>query len=105
MNINFCHFTNFYAKKNDFTFTNDNLESFNTLKADSTRATDLTLRLATPGLQYIIPCDASFHGIGFVLMVEDYLIGQKNGTKKTYAPVTFGSRLFTRTQFKNPVYY
>ena len=41
------------------------------LKVDLTRATDLTIRLATPSLQYVILCDASFHGTGFVLMVED----------------------------------
>ena len=74
--------------------TNDHHESLNTLKADLTRATDLTLRLAKPGLHYAIFCDASFHGTGFVLMIEDYLIDQKGKTKKTYAPVFFGSRLF-----------
>ena len=53
-------------KGNVFTITNDHHESLNTSKADLTRATDLTLRLAKPGLQYVILCDASFHGIGFV---------------------------------------
>ena len=85
-------------KENAITITNDHHESFNTLKADVTRATDLTLRLAKPGLQYVILCDASFHGTGFMLMIEDYLIDQKGKTKKIYAPVSFGSRLFTTAQ-------
>ena len=92
-------------KENVFTITNDHHESLNTLKADLPRATDLTSRLAKPGLQYVILCDASFHGTGFVLMIEDYLIDQKGKTKKTYAPVSFGSRLFTTTQLKFSVYY
>ena len=92
-------------KENVFTITNDHHESLNTLKADLTRATDLTLRLAKPGLQFVILCDASFHGTGFVLMIEDYLIDKKGKTKKTYAPVSFGSRLFTTTQLKFSVYY
>ena len=92
-------------KENVFTITNDHHESLNTLKADLTRATDLTLRLAKPGLQYVILYDASFHGTGFVLMIEDYLIHQKGKTKKTYAPVSFGSRLFTTTQLKLSIYY
>ena len=92
-------------KENVFRITNDHHESLNTLKADLTRATDLTLRLAKPGLQYVILCDASFHYTGFVLMIEDYLIDQKGKTKKTYAPVSFGSRPFTTTQFKFSVYY
>ena len=41
-------------------------ESFNTLKADLTRGTGLTLRLAKPGLRYNIFCDASYHRTGFV---------------------------------------
>ena len=92
-------------KEKVFTVTNDHHESFNTLKADLTRATDLRLRLAKPGLQYVILCDASFHGTRFVLMIEDYLIDQNGETKKTYAPVSFGSRLFTTTQLKFSVYY
>ena len=76
-----------------------------TLKADLTRATDLTLRLAKLGLEYVIFCDASFHGTGFALMIEDYSIDQKGKTEKSYAPVFFGSRLFTTTQLKFSVYY
>ena len=33
------------------------------------------------------------------------MIDQKGKTKKTYAPVSFGSRLFTTTQLKFSVYY
>ena len=87
-------------KENVFTITNDHHESFNTPKADLTRATCSTLRLAKLGLQYVILCDANFHGMEFVLMIEDYLIDQKSKTKKTYAPVSFDSRLFTTTQLK-----
>ena len=86
------------SNENVFTITSDHHESLNTLKADLTRATELTLRLAKPGLQYVILCDASFHGTGFVLVIEDYLIDQRGKTKKTYAPVSFGLRLFTTIQ-------
>ena len=91
-------------KENVFAITTNHHETLNTLKADLTRATDLTLRLANPGLQYIILCYASFHGTGLVFMIEDYLTDQKGKTKKTYAPVSFGSRLFTTTQLKFSVY-
>ena len=75
-------------KENVFTITNGHHKSFNSLKADLTRATDLTLRLAKPGLHYVILYDASFHGTGYVLMIEGYLIDQKGKTKKTYTPVS-----------------
>ena len=93
------------CKENASTIKNDHHESLNILKADLTRATDLTLRLAKPGLQYVILCDAIFHDTGFVLMIEVYFIDQKGKSKKTYAPVFFGSRLFTTTQLKFSVYY
>ena len=105
LNKNFCHFTQFLRKKNIFKITNDHHESLNTLVADLTRDTDSTLRLAKPDLQYVILCDASFHGTGFVLMIKDYLIAQKGKSKKTYAPVFFDSKLFTATQLNFPVYY
>ena len=44
--------------------------------------------------------DASFHGTGILLMIQDYLIYQKGKIKKTYAPVSFGSSFFTTTQLK-----
>ena len=37
-------------------------------------------------------------------MIEDYLIDLKRKTEKTYAPVSFGWRLFTTTQLKFSVY-
>ena len=92
-------------KENTFTITDEHVESLNTLKADLTRATNLTLRLAKPGLQFVILCDASFHGAGFVLMIEDYLTDQKGKQKKLYAPVSFGSRNFSETQLKFSVYF
>jgi len=60
----------------------------------------MTQLLDKPCPQYVILCDASFQGTGFALLIEDYLIDQKGKIKKTYAPVSFGSRIFTTTQLK-----
>ena len=38
--------------------------------------------LLKPGLQYVILCDASYHGAGFVLMVEDYV--NETGKKRKH---------------------
>ena len=73
------------------------------LKNDLVKATSLTLRLVKPGLQYVLLCDASYYGTGFVLMIEDYIKTQNK--KKSYAPVAFGSRLFNASQLKFSVYY
>ena len=88
-------------KQIDFKITEDHYKKLETLKADLIQATTLTLRLPKPGLQYVILCDASYHGTGFVLMVEDYV---KNEEVKTYAPVLFGSRLLNTAQLKFSIY-
>ena len=92
-------------KDSEFKTTQDHFDALELLKTDLINATKSTLRLPKPGLQYVILCDASFHGTGFVLMVEDYLLDQKGKDKKIYAPVSFGSRLFNNTQLKFSVYY
>ena len=75
------------------------------LKHDLIQATDITLRLPKPGLQYVILCDASYHGTGFVLMSEDFVKTDNKDEMKTYAPVSFGSRLFNTAQLKFSIYY
>ena len=53
-------------------------------------------------MQYVLLCDASYFGNGFVLMIEDYVKNNKNENRKTYAPVAFGSK---HAQLKFSVYY
>ena len=89
----------------EFKTTKEHSEALDVLKTDLRNATNSTLRLAKPGLQYVLLCDASYHGTGFVLMIEDYLLDQHGKEKKVYAPVSFGSRLFGPTQLKFSVYY
>ena len=53
--------------------TEEQVNALEVIKKDLMEATNVTLRLQKPGLQYVILFDASYHGAGFVLMVEDYL--------------------------------
>ena len=80
------------------------VEALGNLKRDLFDATNTTLRLAKPGLQYVLLCDASYHGAGFLLMVEDDTKVLPSG-KKSYAPVSFGSHLFNTAQLKFSIYY
>ena len=76
-------------KNVEFILEDEHLKCFENIKKDLLKATETTLRLAKPGQQYVILCDASYYSSGFVLMVEDYL-EQKDGKKKqTYAPVSY----------------
>ena len=62
-------------------------------------ATNVMLRLPKPGLQYVIICDASYRGAGFVLTYVNET-GKKE--KKTNA---LGSPLFSATQLNFSIYY
>ena len=75
----------------EFELQDDHLKSFETIKKDLLQATKTTLRLAKPGRQYVILCDASYYSSGFVLMIEDYLVEKDGKKKQAYAPVSFGS--------------
>ena len=46
--------------------TEEQEKALEILKQDLQKETDLTLRLAKPGLQYVILCEASYCGAGFV---------------------------------------
>ena len=85
--------------------TEEHVKTLEVIKKDLMETTNVTLRLPKSGLQYVILCDANYHGAGFVLMVEDYVNGTGKKEKKTYAYVSFGSHLFNATQLKFSIYY
>ena len=68
------------------------------------QAKKTSLRLAKPRQQYVILCDASYYGSGFVLMIEDYLVEMGGKKKQAYAPVSFGSQFFNTSQLKKSTY-
>ena len=84
------HLIPFYKllRKNvSFELTEDIMEAFETLKQKLQTTATQTLRLAKPGLQCAILCDASYHSSGFVLVIEDYVTNDKGESVKSYAPV------------------
>ena len=82
----------------EFIITEDHHKAFDELKLALEKACTMSLRLPLPDKQYVILADASYYASGFVLMIEDYTKDQKNKDVKVYAPVTFGSRIFTPAQ-------
>ena len=63
-------------------YTEEHVKALEVIKKDLMEATNVTLRLPKPGLQYVILCDASYHGADFVLMVEDYV--NETGKKRKH---------------------
>ena len=48
-------------------------------------------------------CEASDYAAGYVLLIEDHTEA-KDGMKKTYAPVAFGSQRFAEGQMSLTMY-
>ena len=94
-------FYSLLKKDKIFNITDEHYEHLEKIKRDLLNATSTTLRLAEPNKQFVILTDASYHGSGFVLMIEDHT---EDGKTIQYAPVSFGSKLFNAAQLKLSIY-
>ena len=76
-------------------------DSVNTALSDSC---ELSLKQPIPGKQLVLMTDASFRSAGYALMIEDNPDQKILSKRKTYAPVAFGSKIFSPAQLKTPIY-
>ena len=67
-------------------------------------ACELALKQPIPGKQFVLMTDASFRNAGYALMIEDNTDQKNQSRLKTYAPVAFGSKIFSPAQLKMSIY-
>ena len=67
-------------------------------------ACEIALKQPIPGKQIVLRTDASFRSAGYALMIEDNPDQKIQSKRKTYAPVAFGSKIFSPPQLKMPIY-
>ena len=67
-------------------------------------ACELALKQPIPGKQLVVMTDASFGSAGYALMFEDNPDQKIQSKRKTYAPVAFGSKIFSPAQLKMSIY-
>ena len=67
-------------------------------------ACELALKQHTPGKQLVLMTDVSFRSAGYALMIEDNPDQKIQSKRKTYAPVAFGSKVFSPAQLKMSIY-
>ena len=79
----------------------DDYKAINTALAD---ACGLALKQPITGRQYVIMVDASFRTSGYALMMEKQDEKKVTSRKKTFAPVAFGSKVFSPAQLKMSIY-
>ena len=79
-------------------------ETFDSVNTALSDACELALKQPIPGKQLVLMTDASFRSAGYALMIEDNPDQKIQSKRKTYAPVAFGSKIFSPAQLKMSIY-
>ena len=82
----------------------DFVENFKDVNASLAEACGFALRQPIEGKQYVLMTDASFRASGYALMIEENDECKLLSKRKTFAPVAFGSRVFSPAQLKMSIY-
>ena len=84
--------------------TSELKEIFDSVNKALSDACELALKQPIPGKQLVLMTDASFRSAGYALMIEDNPNQKIQSKRKTYAPVAFGSKIFSPAQLKMSIY-
>ena len=83
--------------------TSELKETFHSVNKALSDACELALKQPIPGKQLVLLTD-SFRSAGYALMVEDNPDQKIQSKRKTYAPMAFGSKIFSPAQLKMSIY-
>ena len=78
--------------------------TFDSVNKELGDACELALKQPIPGKQLFLLTDASFRSEGYALMIEDNPDQKIQSKRKIYAPVAFGSKIFSPAQLKMSIY-
>ena len=84
--------------------TSELKETFDSVNKAPSDACEIALKQRIPGRQLVLMTDASFRSVGYALMVEDNPDQKIQSKRKLYAPVAFGSKIFSPAQLKMSIY-
>ena len=84
--------------------TSELKETFDSVNKTLSDACELALKQPIPGKQLLLMTDASFRSAGYALIIEDNPNQKIQSKRKTYAPVAFGSKIFSLAQLKMSIY-
>ena len=80
--------------------TSELKETFDSVNKALSYACELALKQPVPGQQLVLLTGASFRSAGYALMIEDEPDQNVQSKRKLYAPVSFGSKVFSPAQLK-----
>ena len=84
--------------------TSELKKAFDSVNKVLSGACQLALKQPFLGKQLVLMTDARFRSAGNALMIEDNPDKKMQTKKKTYAPVAFGSKIFSPAQLKMSIY-
>ena len=70
----------------------DIMKEFREVNEALDRCCQLALRQPLPGKQLVLMTDASFQAAGYAVLIEDDPNQKYTSTRKTYAPIAYGSK-------------
>ena len=79
-------------------------ETFDSVNKALSDACEFALKQPIPGKQLVLMTDSSFRSAGYAIMIEDNPDQKIQSKRKTYAPVAFGSKIFSPAQLKMCIY-
>ena len=80
------------------------MKEFRETNEASDRCCQLALRQPLPGKQLVLMTDVSFQAAGYAVLMGDDPNQKYTSTRKTYAPITFGSKAYSPSQIKMSIY-
>ena len=80
--------------------TPDLLAKFTEINKALERCCELALKQPLLNKQIALMTDASFSAAGYAVLIEDDPLEKYTSTRKTFAPVAYGSKFFSPTQLK-----
>ena len=90
--------------KTKIQITPDIMKEFREINKALDRWCQLALRQTLPGKQLVLMTDASFQAAGYAVLIEDDPNQQYTSTRKTYAPIAYGSKTYSPSQIKMSIY-
>ena len=90
--------------KTKITLTPDIMREFRGINETLDSCCQLALRQPLPGKQLVLMTDASFKAAGYAVLIEDDPNQKYTPTRKTYAPIAYGSKTYSPSQIKMSIY-
>ena len=90
--------------KTKIPITPDIMKEFREINEALDRCCQLALRQPLPGKQLVFMTDASFQEAGYAALIEDDPNQKYASTRKTDAPIAYGSKTYSPSQIKMSIY-